>query len=121
MLTLVKNYKQRQFSDRAAKIAIEHFGWSELATPFKPSEVGTKTKPPIIDKPIKLKEIPIEKKIEVNDDLAQEPVKEILSEIRATEKMTVSADEISDATAVPDEAPVKVKKTRKSPVKSKSK
>ena len=123
MVTLVKDYKQRQFSEKAAKIAIEHFGWSEITTPAKPSEVGTKTKPPIIDKPIKLKEIPIEKKEIVSDDLgvrftsedqvdsvnddsgtAKGPVKEILSEIQNTEA-----------------TPVKVKKPRKSPVKSKSK
>lgn len=117
MLTLVKNYKQRQFSDRAAKIAIEHFGWSELTTPFKPSEVGTKTKPPIIDKPIKLKEIPIEKKIEVNDDLANGSG--FQSEVQNTEVKFEVLPDASDDEKVSE--PAKFKKPRKSSVKSKSK
>jgi hypothetical protein len=114
-VTLEKNYQRRQFSPKAAKIAIEHYGWSEITTPAKPSEVGTKTKPPIIDKPIKLKEIPIEKKIEVNDDLAVGEKKEIITDDSGVRL----ADENKN---VPDEVKeVKVKKTRKSPVKSKSK
>lgn len=109
-VTLVKDYKKRQFSPKAAKIAVEHFGWSELTAPAKPSEVGTKTRPPIIDKPIvlkpiqsELKDYPIEKKAESVEIKAAEIVP---TEIKATE---VEAE------------PVKEKKSRKSPVKSKSK
>ncbi|HBE42021.1 MAG TPA: hypothetical protein DDW27_12605 [Bacteroidales bacterium] len=100
---LVKDGQRRPFSINAAKIAIEHFGWSEITTPPKPLEVGTKTKPTIIDKPVKLKEFPIEK---ANDDLAEIPKTEIIQ---------------PDVDSGNTETEVPVKKTRKSPVKSKSK
>ena len=112
-VTLEKNYQRRQFSPKAAKIAIEHYGWSELAG--RPSEVGTKTKPPIIDKPVKLKPIdyPIQK-AEVNDDLAQKSFDEDVKAINAKanfEPLPAASDELKEP----------VKKPRKIPVKSKSK
>jgi len=109
-ITLVKDHKKRQFSPKAAKIAIEHFGWSEITTPAKPSEVGTKTKPPIIDKPVILK-VPQAEKIE--------------EVIPKSDAVIPAVDSGNVGTANTDlkpktEEPV-VKKPRKSPVKSKSK
>lgn len=107
-IILVKNYQKRPFSEKAAKIAIEHFGWSEVLTPAKPLEVGTKTKPTIIEKPIKLKEFPIEKPME------EIPKSEIV--IPAVD----SGNEIKSTGELPVvEKPVK--KPRKTPVKSKAK
>ena len=54
MITLIKGNVKRDFSERAAKIAMEHLGWSEFHTPDKPSEIGKRTSPPVISKPIKL-------------------------------------------------------------------
>lgn len=57
MKTLVKNGQKRNFNDKAARIAMEHLGWTELIVPEKPPEVGTKTsrlQPPIIQPPVKL-------------------------------------------------------------------
>jgi len=104
-IILIKNYEKRSFSEKAAKIAIEHYGWSELHSPAKPLEVGTKTKPVIIDKPVKLKEFPIEK---VNDDMA---------EIPKTENVIPAVD----AGNTPEVKVEPVKKPRKKPVKSRSK
>lgn len=124
-VTLIKNHQKRQFSPRAAKIAVDYLGWSEL--PGRPEEVGTKTKPPIIGEPKKLKDIPIEKK--VDDDLAASAIiqaeypgagddlgnanQEDLNEIPAENKLPAASDTEKESEPV--------KKPRKKPVKSKSK
>lgn len=51
--TLVRGNVKREFGERAAKIAVDLLGWTELTPAKVPEEVGTKTKPPEI-KPIKL-------------------------------------------------------------------
>ena len=88
MVTLIKDGKRQEFSERAAKIAVEAFGWQEMIPLKVPLEVGTKTRPPEIKRTIEpaiLK--PVEEK--------KEPVKEAVKE------------------------PIE-KKTRKSPVRSKT-
>ena len=128
-IILVKNYQKRPFSPRAAKIAIEFFGWSEVTTPPKPLEVGTKTKPVIIDKPVRLKEFPIEK---ANDDLAEIPKTEITQPVvdsgnddlgNAVKADLLQSEKIeANVTIEPDvEKKIAVKKTRKRTVKSKVK
>ena len=87
MVTLIKNGKKQEFSERAAKIAVESFGWQEMIPLKVPSEIGTKTRPLEIKRPIEpivLK--PVEQKI-------VEPIKV---------------------------EPIPEKKTRKSPVRSKT-
>jgi hypothetical protein len=51
---LAKGNVRREFGERAAKIAIDFLGWVEIHPPIKPQEIGTKTIPPEITKPIKL-------------------------------------------------------------------
>jgi len=56
---LVKNGIRREFHDRAAKIAVDLLGWIEIPEPDKPFEVGKRTLPPEITKPIRLIEPPV--------------------------------------------------------------
>ena len=124
-VTLIKDHQKRQFSPRAAKIAVEHFGWSEL--PAKPDEVGTKTKPPLLGAPMKLKDIPIEKK--ASDDLAAigntdtgyPGSNDDLGNAKPEDLNAIPAE--NQASTAPDTKKVSepVKKTRKTPVRSKSK
>lgn len=46
----MKNGVRKVFSEKAAQIAIESYGWSEMIPLEKPIEIGKKTLPP----PIKL-------------------------------------------------------------------
>lgn len=56
---LVKNGIRREFEDKAAKIAVNLLGWIEIPEPDKPFEVGKRTLPPEITKPIRLIEPPV--------------------------------------------------------------
>lgn len=124
-VTLIKDHQKRQFSPRAAKIAVEHLGWSEL--PAKPDEVGTKTKPPLLGAPKKLKDIPIEKK--VSDDLAEaRNVEESypgsnddLGNAKPEDLNAIPAENQAPAASDAEKVEEPVKKTRKTPVRSKSK
>ena len=57
-MKIIKDNVVKEVSEKAAKIAIGMMGWSEVTEIKRPSEVGTKTKPPIIiaDQPVKLRE-----------------------------------------------------------------
>ena len=97
-MKITKGNEVREVSPKTGKIAIHLMGWAEVTESTKPSEIGTRTRriePPIITagSPIKLKEP--EKKVD---------------------------DTFPGAEAVDEQSePVKAeKKTRKSPVKSKS-
>ena len=92
MVTLIKNGKRQEFSERAAKIAVESFGWQEMIPLKVPSEIGTKTRPPEIKRTI---EPAILKLVEEK----KEPVKEAVKE----------PEKIKEP-----------EKTRKSPVRSKT-
>jgi hypothetical protein len=99
MKTIVKGNEKRTVGDAAAKIAVQQMGWSELAEAKRPSEIGTKTKkPPEItgDHAIKLKETVYP------GDEEKKPAELAPSLMESVEKLTE-------------------KKTRKVPVKSKSK
>ena len=61
MVTLIKGSQRKEFTEKAAKILVEAYGWSEFVPLKKPVEIGHKTLPPIIEakkliEPIKLVE-----------------------------------------------------------------
>ena len=87
MATLIKDGKRQEFSERAAKIAVESFGWQEMIPLKVPSEIGTKTRPPEIKRPI-------------------EPIV-----LKHVEQKIVEPIKVE---------PIPEKKTRKSPVRSKT-
>jgi predicted nucleic acid-binding Zn ribbon protein len=103
-MKIIKDNVVKTVSDKAAKIAIQLMGWSEYTEAKRPSEIGTKTKPPKIpaDQPIKLKDA---KKVDDTFPGSNAGIDE-------SKTIIVDADKI-------DTFP-KEKKTRKSPVKSKS-
>ena len=90
--TLVKNGVRREFSERAAKIAVNLLGWVEIIPRDRPADIKIKL-PPDIRKPIILKAPP------------PPPIvtKEILVD---TPKAEVKAE-------IPDEIVEPIKKTRK--------
>lgn len=73
-VTLTKGSIKKDFTERAAKIAVESFGWTEYVALAKPVEIGTRTRPPEI-KPIQLiqpAEIPAIPKPDPITDLSKE-------------------------------------------------
>lgn len=96
----LKNGRITDMTPKAAKIAINHLGATEIKPPVKPIEVGTKTKPPVINKPIRI--------IEPSDDLAKG---DNYPDVIINDDLGLAGN------------PVKVpeKKTRKKPVRSKTK
>ena len=91
MITLIKNGTKKEFTERSAKIAVESFGWQEVIPLKVPAEIGTKTRPPEIRRPI--------------EPIVLKPVEEKKEPVKETEKII---------------EPVLEKKTRKSPVRSKT-
>lgn len=83
--TLFKGNMKRDFSIAAAKIAVGQLGWTEVSIPIRPIEIGRKTSPPEITKPIKLIEPPVIK--------AVEPVKVVseITEVKVSEIQNVTA------------------------------
>jgi hypothetical protein len=92
---LVKNGVRREFEERAAKIAINLLGWIEIPEPDKPFEVGKRTLPPEITKPIRLIEPPV-----IKADDYPKPGKIENIEVKPEEE-------------VKEAEPVKVKRTRR--------
>ena len=108
-MKITKGNEIKEVGEKAGKIAIHLFGWSEFAEPKRPNEIGTKTRriePPVIaDGAVKLKD----PKAEYPGDIIPKPEKdkgafEKLPPVDVTEKVSEP-----------------VKKTRKPAVKSKSK
>jgi hypothetical protein len=97
-VTLYKDGQKKDFTERAARIAVESFGWQEIVPLKVPSEIGTKTRPPEIKRPIE----PAVK--ELNPVVEAKPYKVVETEKGVTIKPNTPA----------------VKKTRKSPVRSKT-
>ncbi len=73
---LAKGNIRREFGDRAAKIAVEFLGWVEIHPPIRPKELGTKTIPPEITKPIKLIVPPEEPNLKM-PEIESDTIKEI--------------------------------------------
>lgn len=118
-VTLIKNNKKEEFTTKAAIILKEHFGWSDYNPAEKPAEVGTRTKPIPITKPVKL----IDPET-VKDDYPSEK-KDIDKVIDAVNDDLAQAAGITEASKVNDDLgtakPDKFVKTRKPRTKSKSK
>jgi hypothetical protein len=74
---LQKGNIRREFGERAVRIAVDYLGWVEVHPLIRPKEVGTKTVPPEITKPIKLIQPP-EIKTKIADIGPEPEVKEIV-------------------------------------------
>jgi hypothetical protein len=108
-MKIVKDNVVKEVSAKAAKIAINLMGWSEVVPLKRPDEIGKRTKPIIIvaDNAIPLKDV---KKVDDTFPGSNAGVDE-------SKTIIVDADKIDKLT----DPETKVTKTRKSPVKSKSK
>lgn len=109
---LIKGNVKRPFSPIAAKIAVEHLGWSEFVPVGKPSEVLTKTKPPKILKPVPLVEAEYPGKQPEDPEAkgtAENVGNDLAEKVEVIEEVKPATDNLSD-----------VKKTHKSRVSSKS-
>ena len=125
MKTIIKNNVVKTVSDKAAKIAIQTMGWSEVFEAKKPGEVGTKTKPPIIspNQPIKLREAKVEYPgDEVKTDLSAGGILGLTGDSveHDPEFEKQRHKDIIDRVNKILTKPVSEKKTRKPAVKSKS-
>ena len=113
---LIKGNVKREFSPRAAQIAIEHLGYTEFVPASKPAEVLTKTKPPKILKPVPL----IEAKTEYpGDEHKDTDLEKTVDEIIKNDDLAEKTENIEEVSPATDDLG-NVKKPRKSPVRSKS-
>lgn len=108
-VTLVKNGERRDFGLRAAKIAREHLGWSEVIPMAKPKELG-KVLPPEITRPVKLIKPPLLGVPKAEPTMPVEKV-ESIDGTDPLKTIIVNKDQIE---------PVFEKPARKTPVRSKT-
>lgn len=122
-MILTKDGVQKEFTPRAAKIAIAHLGWSEEIPLSRPSEIGTRTRPTPIGKPIELIKPAIypgdkvkEKEFTQTFPIPTFPGKKL---VNPDVNLNGSIEKVIEV-KVSDITPMLVKKTRKPPVRSKS-
>jgi hypothetical protein len=103
-MKIVKGNVIKTVSEKAGKIACNLMGWSEFTEAHRPPEIGTKTRK--IEPPVITKEIAAERPIKLKEPEVSN---------------VIDQDKVKQETGAKQPEPVKTeKKTRKSPVKSKS-
>jgi hypothetical protein len=80
-----------ELNSQSAKIAISHLGATEIKPPMRPSEIGTKTKPPIINKPIPIVEPVIEEIIPTPEKTTVKELIDIVAPVKKTRKKRVAS------------------------------